>query len=48
VEYSTLALLVFFSELLRGPALTLLPQDLAMRMGSFPSSYKGGLRVRFG
>ena len=48
VEYSTLALLVFFAELLRGPAFTLPPQDLAMHMGSFPASYKHGLRVRFG
>lgn len=47
VEYSTLVLLQFFTELLRAPAFTVLPQDLSMVMTGIPASWRGGLRVRF-
>lgn len=48
VEYSTLVLLQFFTELLRAPRVQLLPQDLARDMSRLPARWKGGLRVRFG
>lgn len=47
VELSTLALQLFFAELLRGPAFTLAPQDLALDRASMPARYPGGLRIRF-
>ena len=48
VEYSTLVLLQFFSELLRAPPLSLPQQDLTMDMSRIPASWHSGLRVRFG
>lgn len=48
VEYSTLALLQFFVELLRAPAISLPMQDLTMDMSRLPASWRSGLRVRFG
>lgn len=47
VELSTLALQLFFAELLRGPAFTLAPQDLALDRASLPARYPSGLRLRF-
>lgn len=48
VEYSTLALSQFFLEMLRAPAVSLLPQDLTMDMSRLPANWKEGLRARFG
>jgi cytochrome P450 len=48
VEYSTLVLLQFFTELLRAPALSLPAQDLTQDMSGIPARWRGGLRVRFG
>jgi cytochrome P450 len=48
VEYSTLACLVFFSELVRGPRVSLPSQDLALDFSTIPARYRRGLRVRFG
>ena len=48
VEYSTLVLLQFFTELLRAPALTLPQQDLTQDLAGIPARWRGGLRVRFG
>lgn len=48
VEYSTLVLLQFFTELLRAPAISLPAQDLTMDLSRIPAQWRGGLRVRFG
>jgi fatty-acid peroxygenase len=48
VEYSTLVLLQFFTELLRAPVLSLPAQDLTQDMSGIPARWRGGLRVRFG
>lgn len=48
VEYSTLVLLQFFTELLRAPAVHVIPQELAMDMSRLPASWRHGLQVRFG
>ncbi len=48
VEYSTLVLLQFFTELLRAPALSLPAQDLSQDMSGIPARWRGGLRARFG
>jgi fatty-acid peroxygenase len=48
VEYSTLVLLQFFTELLRAPAISLPEQDLTMDMSRIPANWRSGLRVRFG
>lgn len=47
VEYSTLATLQFFCELLRAPEFTVPPQDLSQDMSRLPAGWRGGLRVRF-
>jgi fatty-acid peroxygenase len=47
VEYSTLVLQVFFTELLRGPRFTLPEQDFRLDGSSIPARYRGGMRVRF-
>lgn len=47
VEYSTLALRVYFEELLRGPAFSLPEQDLSLDPTSIPAGYRSGLRARF-
>lgn len=48
VEYSTLVLLQFFTELLRAPKLSVPPQDLSQDMSSIPAGWRSGLRARFG
>jgi cytochrome P450 len=48
VEYSTLILLAFFAELLRGPAFSLPAQDKSLDMSAMPARWKSGLSVRFG
>jgi fatty-acid peroxygenase len=48
VEYSTLVLLQFFTELLRAPAMSLPAQDLTRDMSGIPARWRAGLRVRFG
>lgn len=48
VEYSTLVLLQFFTELLRAPVLSLPAQDLTQDQSGIPARWRGGLRVRFG
>jgi fatty-acid peroxygenase len=48
VEYSTLVLLQFFTELLRASAISLPAQDLSQDLSGIPARWRGGLRVRFG
>jgi fatty-acid peroxygenase len=47
VEYSTLVLLEFFVQWLRGPVARLPAQDMTMDMSRLPASWKSGLRVAF-
>ncbi|MCW5633879.1 MAG: cytochrome P450 [Rubrivivax sp.] len=47
VEYSTLVLQVFFTELLRGAHFTLPPQDFRLDGSTLPARYRGSMRVRF-